>query len=211
MNTSECSEDLIILTPDKNTHYALEGILNRPSDLGIRKIRHKTIVYSDRDPGVFRKAHDFLRSYQRSAQYALVILDREGCGAEHLSAEAIENSIEENLARNGWSGRSAAIAIDPELETWVWTSSSYVPRVLGWSGDYTSLEGWLREKGFVQSGSRKPSRPKEAMEEVLRQAKIPRSSSLYKELAEKVRFEECRDRAFCKLRSTLHRWFPPES
>lgn len=200
--------DLVVLTADKNIQFAIEGLLTRSKDLGIRSITTRIFNHHHRDPGVLREAHHFLRPYPRAARYALVILDREGCGKEDLSPREIETDIERNMARNGWQDRCAAIAIDPELEIWVWTRANCVARVLGWKSDYAILEAWLVEKGFLESNSGKPSGPKEAMEAVLRQTRIPRSSSLYKELAEKVPLRECTDRAFQKLKSVLRDWFP---
>ncbi len=53
----------------------------------------------------------------------------------------------------------------------------------------------------------KPPRPKELTESLLREKRIPRSSSLYCQLAAKVSLKHCHDRAFNKLRETLQEWF----
>jgi hypothetical protein len=45
------------------------------------------------------------------------------------------------------------------------------------------------------------------MEKALRVARKPRSSLLYRELAENVNMERCLDPAFLKLRTTLRKWF----
>jgi hypothetical protein len=208
MNRKNFAQDLVILTADKNTQFALEGLLTRPKDLGIRPITKTIFVHDHRDSGVLRESHEFLRPYLKTTQYALVILDREGCGKEEFSREEIETEIEHNMAKNGWRDRCAAIAIDPELEIWVWTRAEYVAQAFGWKGNYASLHTWLVEKGFLESNSVKPSRPKEAMEAALSQTKIPRSSSLFKELAKAVPFKGCTDPAFQKLKNTLQSWFP---
>lgn len=204
-------KDLVVLTADRNTQFALRGIVSRSNALGIRHIDADYFVHPQRDPGVLGDAHDFLRIYLRLYRYALVILDREGCGREEKTREDLEKQLQENLERNGWKDRSAAVAIDPELEIWVWTPSDHVPAILGWKGNYASLKSWLTEKNFLQPGQPKPCRPKEAMEAILRERRIPRSSALYQELAQKVSFMGCTDPAFCKLRDTLQRWFPPEA
>lgn len=210
MNPEESVQDLVVLTPDKNTQCALDGLLSRPGDLAIRRVSRTIIVHSQRDAGVRKDAHEFLRAYLRKTQYAVVVLDREGCGKEDDSREAIENEIEKNLSRNGWNNRCAAIVIDPELESWVWTPDHRVAEVLGLGRDYTSLENWLTQEGYLPAGKRKPDRPKEAMEAVLRRTRIPRSSALYKKLAEKVRLKGCTDPAFVKLATVLRAWFPPQ-
>jgi hypothetical protein len=211
------SNDLIILA-DKNTCSALEGILSRPEALGIRPIQVEFVRYSLGDPGILRNAVELLRPYLHSCQYALVILDWEGSGREKQSPAEVEKELQEELERNGWEDRCCVIVIDPELEVWVWTDSPHVPEVLRWrsnqesKSDLQSLKEWLARHRFLQPGQAKPSRPKEAMEEVLRQTRIPRSSALYKELANKVSLRHCTDRAFCKLTETLRKWFPaPEN
>lgn len=119
----------------------------------------------------------------------------------------MEAKIEDNLSRTGWKDRSAAIVIDPELEVWVWSDSPVVEKQLKWSSRYPGLRDWLVSKGFLRADATKPSRPKEAVEAVLREVRLPRSSSLYRALAERVSLAKCTDRAFEKLRSTLQRWF----
>jgi hypothetical protein len=49
------------------------------------------------------------------------------------------------------------------------------------------------------------------VETVLRTVRQPRSSGLYRKLAEKVSLERCTDPAFDKLRIVLRRWFPEAS
>jgi hypothetical protein len=138
---------------------------------------------------------------QKLADYALVVCDREGCGRESHSPRVLEVEMETRLAQSGWEHRSAAVVIDPELEAWLRTDSPEVPLVLGWSRERLSLTDWLVHRGYLQPGESKPMRPKEALEELLRIVKKPRSSSLYGELAEKVDFEYCSDPAFAKLKT----------
>ncbi|MGQ9503834.1 MAG: methylation-associated defense system protein MAD4 [Thermogutta sp.] len=207
MNGNPLQADLVILASDKNTQFALEGLFNRPQDLGIRPITRTIFVHDRRDPGILKEAHEFMRPYLKNARYSLAVLDREGCGRERLSREEIEIEIEQKMAKNGWQGRCAAIAIDPELEIWVWMPANCVAQVLGWE-DFPTLKAWLCGEGLAEWGSQKPNRPKEAMEAALRHKKIPRSSALYKKLAENVPLAACTDPAFCKLKDVLRRWFP---
>jgi hypothetical protein len=98
--------------------------------------------------------------------------------------------------------------IAPELETWVWSDSPRVDRVLGWNRDDLSLREWLREKGLLEEGAVKPTEPKRAVELTLRTVRTPRSSSIYFELAQRVSTDRCTDPAFEKLRRCLREWFP---
>lgn len=100
------------------------------------------------------------------------------------------------------------IVLDPELEVWVWSESRHVDDVLGWVGMPTALRAWLHEQGHLSQGETKPRRPKEAMEAALREVQLPRSSSLYRHLAERVSLRGHSEPAFCELLNTLRAWFP---
>lgn len=98
--------------------------------------------------------------------------------------------------------------LDPELEIWIWGDSPHVPKILGFESDQLSLRKWLADHQYLRKPASKPHAPKEAMEELLRFKKKPRSSSIYSEMARTVGFERCQDAAFLKLKETLRAWFP---
>ena len=209
MNGGARQWDLVVLTADKNTQFALEGLLRRPEVLGIRPIAHvRTLVHPRRDPAVLRESHNFLRPFIGQASYCLVVFDREGSGGENWSREELERNVQSNLDANGWQGRSSVVVIDPELEVWVWTDSPEVDAVLGWPSKGRNLRDWLAGCGFLLSAGSKPVRPKEAVEAALRESRTSRSSALYRDLARRVNFRRCSDPAFGKLRESLAAWFP---
>lgn len=198
----------MILTADKNTEFALRGILERPKALEICAVSVDYFVHPHRDPGCLRESHNFLRAFIRNYSHALVLLDRDGCGRESSSRAELEDQIETELNGSGWEGRAAAIVIDPELEAWVWSSSPVVASVLGWRQRKLDLQTWLQQQEYVERGQTKPEQPKEAMENALRIALRPRSSALYEQLAQQVSLAKCEDSAFLKLKTTLQAWFP---
>lgn len=199
---------LVVLTADKNAQFALRGILSRTLSLGIRQIQPDFYIHPGKDPGVFDNADEFLRSFAQSHQYALVLMDREGSGQEkNLSRVEMEERIEQALGRCGWEDRASAIVIDPELDLWVWSDSPNVAHELGWAQHQPDLSTWLRDHGFLKDTARKPTRPKEALEAALREVRVPRSSAIYRALAEKVSLAKCTDPAFGKLREVLVNWF----
>jgi hypothetical protein len=111
------SWELLVLTADKNTQFAIEGLLSRHAALGIRPIHDvKILVHPRRDPAVFRESHDFLRPFQSLARYCLVVFALERSGGKNRSREELEEAVQSNLDANGWQGCSAVIAIAPELE-----------------------------------------------------------------------------------------------
>ena len=91
---------------------------------------------------------------------------------------------------------------------WVWSDSPHVSRVAGWQGGNRQLRCWLIDRGYLQTGEEKPTRPKEAFEAALYESRTPRSSSLYFELARTVSFERCSDKAFLEFKGILQEWFP---
>lgn len=203
------SKDLVVLVADKDMELTLRGILARGKSLGIRDVSFDLYVHPERDPGCLNRGHDFLRPFSRSHGRALLLHDHEGCGRERSdSPEDLEGAIEKRLAQSGWA-EAAAIVIGPELENWVWSDSPQVDVVLGWENRTPSLKRWLADRGDWKSGQPKPMAPKEAMEAAIRVVRKQRSSSLYADLAAKVSFERCSDRAFLKLKSVLQGWFGP--
>jgi len=185
---------------------AISALLDRPERMGMRPVvLGGPYPHPGKDPGVYRKAQEFLRSFLRLANYALVVLDRDGCGRAESRTE-IEAGLERRLAANGWENRCAAIVIDPELENWVWSDSPHVGAALGWpAGD---LRNWLSQRGHWPEHAKKPPDPKSAVEAALREKKIARSSAIYADIARNVGFDRCVDPAFIKLRTTLQGWFP---
>lgn len=207
---SQRVNDLVVLVADKNMEFAVKGILENHRKLGIHPLpeERRTILQAQQDAGCFRRCDDLLRPFSKDFTHALVLLDREGSGKEKLSREEMEADIEKRLAASGWNERAVAVVFDPELEIWVWSDSPQVDEVLGWGTRAPNLRTWLVEKAWLQPGEIKPARPKEALEDVLREIRRARSSAIYLELAKKVSFQKCTDPAFLKMKETLQNWFP---
>jgi len=207
----EDRDDLILLAADKQMEEALRGILSRPQALEIRRITFDVFRHPGHDAGCREDAHDFLRPFHTRFHHALVLFDYHGCGASHLSSpEEVRQDVENKLRQSGWDDRARCVVIDPELEVWVWSDSSEVDRCLDWTQSPKSLRDWLEEKGHWPSNTSKPPDPKEAVEAALKEVKKPRSSALFRELAESVSLQRCEDEAFQRFRNILSTWFPPE-
>ncbi len=199
--------DLVVLTADRNTHAALKGLLSRPAALGIRPISFEIHTHPQRDPGCLRRADAFLRPFTNRFGFALVVFDHSGCGKEKKPPEDLEAELLSKLSHSGWPERAAVIVIAPELENWVFSPSPQVELAMGWSRRTPGLRVWLKEKGLMAPGRSKPLDPKTAMQAALRHVRMPRSSSIYEDLAGSVSFSECSDRAFLKLQTVLKQWF----
>ena len=195
---------------DRNTQFLMQGLLTRHQSFGIKDLSDSIdhiFVHIDRDAGCYKQCVEFLRPYTRDYHHALVIFDHEGSGQEAKNRLEIETELEEKLEVAGWETRAKAIVLEPEIEAWVWSNSPHVEKILGWEERDIDLLEWLKTKNFLQENELKPNRPKEAVEETLREVRKPRSSSIYQQLAEKVSFRNCTDESFLKLKLSLKEWF----
>jgi hypothetical protein len=201
--------EFVMLVPGKDEQETFEGLLSsRRPGLGIYSVNYKIYVHPRRDPGCFNEAPEFLQPYKNIALYSMVVLDYEGSGQENRSPLEVKNDLKKRLETSGWMGRTEVLVLCPELEIWIWSDSPEVDRILGWKCEDGSLRDWLINKGWWQQGSEKPDKPKECFEEVLRKLRIRRSSAIYKQLAETVGLERCRDDCFHTFKQTMRKWFP---
>jgi hypothetical protein len=200
-------KDLIVLAADLSMRLSIEELLKSHHSLAIRQISFDVRSHPNNDPGVFGEAHLFLQAQVRNYRHAMAVCDRQGCGREAMPRGNIESSIDGRLGLH-WADRAAAIVIDPELETWLWTDSPHVARAVGWNGDMPSLRAWLQVQGLWPEGGLKPPDPKAALETVLRYARMQKSSSLFQSLAREVSLKSCACPAFRKFCATLQCWFP---
>ena len=200
-------KDLYVLVADQDMAETMKALLGRPGSLGIRSTQHVVERHLMRDAGCRTGASQRLRPHLSQYSRAIVVLDKDGCGREGASRENIQREIERDLAANGWNDRAKAIVIEPELETWVWTASPHVARVLGWSKGYEDLKAWLVDRDLWSANSAKPSDPKAAMKAALREANRASSAALFGQMARRVTLRRCQCPAFAELKQTLQHWF----
>ena len=200
-------KDLVALAADKNIEHALMGLFSRPQALGIRQIEVDIFVHPQRDPGCARRGVEFLANLSEQYRHGLLMFDHEGSGREHIPAGELQSELDGEFARTGWGNRARTIVLKPELEAWVWSRSPHVADIAGWRGRRPSLREWLVEQSFLRENEFKHERPKEAFEAALREARKPRSSSLYRQMAERVSLQRCEDESFLTFRNTMTNWF----
>jgi hypothetical protein len=104
-------------------------------------------------------------------------------------------------------GRATAIVVAPELEIWAWNDVSSLGEVLGWRGGTRAVRHYLEERGLWRGTDPKPRVPKDALEALLRERRIRRSSAIYRRLAAAAQFEPCTDPAFRQFREVVQHWF----
>lgn len=79
----------------------------------------------------------------------------------------------------------------------------------GWDAEeYRAELGATIEMHGGWEESQKPSRPKEVFLDILRRHRVPQSSSLYGQLAERESLKGCVVESFCRFVGTLQSWFP---
>ena len=198
------------MAADSQMETALRTLLEfRRDSLGIRNISIEIRRHQNKDPGCRTEAAPYLREIQGEYTKAMVVFDHRGCGAEDVAPEELENDIEVELERAGWGRNDAAvIVIYPELEAWLFGGSfQRLQQVIDWPGTQ-SLHEWFKLRGFLEQGIAKPVLPKVALETVLSELRIPRSSRLFEQVARRQGMARCQDRSFLKFRETLQRWFP---
>jgi hypothetical protein len=196
--------DLVVLVPDKNTEYAVHGALNRPESLGIRAVDFRIVVDPGRDGGVRKRGTQILRLERHQFTHAVLMFDYEGSGAA-MSAANLETELDATLAAH-WGEAAKAIVIEPEMDIWMWGAETHIRDVVGWPAP-PGIREWLVARGFVFGVHGKPERPKEAMDALFREVRVPRSSSHYGALAGRLSLARCQDAAFMRLRAALIRWF----
>lgn len=198
--------DLAVLVPDADWEQTVTVLLGRRTQsLGIAPIAFEVIRHPYRDPGVRTDAKSLLRVLVGRANHALACVDFEGSGAP-AGPDDLRQDIENQLYPD-WGANSAAIVVDPELESWVWSQSAHVGRILGWN-DEQSLREYLLASGAWPKDCLKPPDPKSAMEAVMKKTRKRRSPSVYGDLASRVGLRSCTEPSFLRFVDTLREWFP---
>ena len=204
-------KDLVCLVADRQIEATISTLLDRPRALGIRPITKEILRHPESDPGCYERPTDLLRGYRNEVERALVVLDHAWKGVPATSGPELEILIEARLSREGMAGWAVPVVIEPELETWVFSASSHVDKVLGWQGRSPALREALETHRLWKPEDPKPADPKAALEWAVRQAGKRRDTPIYRELARRVSTRRCQDRAFLRLRNLLQDWFPPNS
>lgn len=205
--------DCIFLLADKNMEAAFVGFLTREQfhhSLGIQHFdfdpaQDIIVDESGNDPGIYNRAHELIRPYQKSHLHAVIVLDNAWSGSPGV--EKIRKHISNNMLQSGWEdGYFVVIVIDPELEVWILQDNANVETALRFKQDI-SLRQWLEKRGLWDVASPKPADPKKAVEAILKASKTPRSSAIYKQITNTISVKRCLDPAFQLLCQTMQQWF----
>lgn len=201
--------DVVFLVADAAMEQMLRGFLGRQQahrSLGCGPFEFSParnvdlLVAPTKDPGVYSTARELLRPYERSHQRAVAMLDVAWEGSP--GADAIRRHVGDELS-DAWD-QFAVIAIEPELEAWVWQDNPHVARALKCCPDFRTV---LQRADLWPDGSPKPPDPKAALEFLRRRHRADPSNAAFCRLAEQISVKGCVDPAFVQLRDTLRAWF----
>lgn len=159
------------------------------------------------DGGLWRQAGTLLKGYLRTHQRLVVCLDCDFGGSPGQAQ--IKEDISQQLLATGWQQPSfIVLAIDPELEQWIWQDSIHLEQVLKHQSP-PSLRAALAASNDWPPGADKPINPKGTLVSLVdRNLGGDRSSSLYAKITSKVSPARCADPEFQALRKQLQVWFP---
>ena len=199
--------DLVCLVADQNMKAVVETLLTKHLALGIRPLRFAVVPHPQHDPGCYATPAPLLGGYLAQAHHGLVVMDQDWDGVPAKTAIQLEMDIDSKLSamRSGW-GKS--VVIDPELEVWLFTRSPRLEEALGWRGREPDLLTDLAARGVWPATAAKPANPKSAMKWALSRVGKQTSSSIYRQIADKLGLAKCIDPAFARFRTTLQGWFP---
>lgn len=209
--------DIAFLVADLSMQEAVRGFLTRDDfhrhyNLGIRPFDfdpRRDLFYAAglNDPGLYTEGHNILAPLQRTHHRAIVIQDAEWDGSP--GAIEICVGLTERIASTGWPiDRFRVICIEPELECWIWQRSNRVAAPLRF-GSVAEMVAEVRMAGLEwPDGQAKPTRPKEALEAVVRRRGLGWSSAVHRSITASVSLNGCLDPAFLALRDALQQWFP---
>lgn len=211
--------DLLFLVADKNMAGAVGGLLERDqihrivgcAQFSFDARRDIKVAEGQNDPGLYTRANELLRPLRAEYAYAVVIVDEEWNGSP--GATAIEARLRAHLDDAGWTtDNSLGLCVRPEADVWLWSDSPHSARALGWAS-WDVLRPRLEAHGYLETGKAKPARPKEAAEWALHNCpgkRVPRSSTIYRQVSSQVSVQRCEDDALVRLLDALRAWFPAE-
>ena len=209
--------DCVFFVADKSMSETFAGFFSRPDrcqqlncgPFEFVRSEDLFVAAGQNDPGLYTRADELLRPFQNSHRRAVVALDCDWDGSPGQAA--ILDAIARQMMESGWDGeRFVVIAIEPELEQWIWQDSTVLETALRHQGP-PSLRSVLAQRDLWPAGLAKPPQPKEAFIQVQHENGVKKSSAIFGRIAKEVQIAGCTDAEFLKLAQTLRAWFPPEA
>ena len=206
--------DLQVIAADADMQAVMQAVLHRHQALGIRPVDYEVRRHDGRDLGLYQDGPEATRSLKGNFQHLLLLWDFHGSGQEHKATpESSAANLQLRLDAISWQGVSAAVAIAPELEEWLWYNTAAIGKWLG-HADESQLNPWLAEFSTQQEKPvelAKQELPKELFEFVCRRRwkRQPRVQD-YAQIAKDASLAAWHSSAtFKAVTEQLRVWFPP--
>ena len=208
--------DCVFFVADKTMRETFLGFLgraDRSAQLGCGQFDFDPdedlfFAAGQNDPGLWKRADELVRPFHNTHHKVVVVLDCEWDGSPGQAS--IRDAISHQLLESGWAAdRFAVIAIDPELDEWIWQDSPILENVLRHQGA-TTLRAILATRNLWPLGQAKPPEPKNVFNQIRQENGVKKSSSVFRRIAAEVPIAACVDPEFKRLVATLQTWFPPE-
>lgn len=196
--------DCVFFVADKTMGETFRGFLgraDRDQQLGCGPFEFDPgedvfVAAGQNDPGLWTRANELLRPFLATHHKAVVALDCAWVGSPGQAA--IRDRIVQQLLGSGWDAdRFVVIAIDPELEEWIWQDSPIVEKELRHPGP-ESLRLSLSQRGLWPANRSKPPSPKEVFLQVQEENRVKKSSAVFKRIAAAAPIVACSDPEFRK-------------
>ncbi len=114
-------KDLLVFAADADIGVFMDAILNRPAAVGIRPLTFDIIRHPQRDAGMVQTGPELARLRKREYSKVILLWDHHGSGREkRFAAPVVAAEVSGRLDTVTWSGNHAVVALDPELEHWLW-------------------------------------------------------------------------------------------
>lgn len=209
--TVQVKRDIVFLLADKGMEQVVAGFLTRERchlSLGCAPFdfnpRTDIIVSPTKDSGMIKYASGLLKSYEGTHRRAVVVLDEAWHG--NPGTAVLRKRLTEALSA-GWN-EFAVIVIKPELETWLMSENTHLPRIFRCPENYRHLLG---AAGLWPTNAQKPPDPKAALDHLRQHHKARAANAEFGKLAAAISVRQCQDPAFIQLRDQLRTWFPEQS
>ena len=205
--------DCMFYVADLNMAETFKGFLTRPQfhqSLGCAAFEFDLLTDIKHAAGIADSLHTqaglLLRDFQTTHKRLVVAQD---CAFVGTPGQAkILDNLTKQLESVGWATEDfIVLAIDPELEQWIWQDSPHVEAALNHRSP-PSLRESLQKQGLWLTDNPKPNNPKKTLQDVAYKNNKRRSSAIYGEIASKVSVKHCVDTEFQRLVAQLRAWFP---
>jgi len=212
LNTQEM-KDLLVYTADADALSLMRAVLTRPQALGIRPIEFHIDRHTGRDPGMVQSGPELTGMMKDGYHKALLLWDFHGCGREHrMTPQALETEVQGRLNDISWSGRSAATALVPEVEVWLWYCEPALAKHCGVTVDEIAslLRTFAKQQGKALE-ILKQEQPKELFEHLMIKGLSRTITSRdFEEIGRHASIKGLRKcPSFERIVGILQSWFPP--